>query len=142
MKIKLNQSFHRANLFQCDQWERDLCDLVSTGPQPCVPATDQPEWETDCKVYVKSISNREILLTKDDYRVVITEESEEGHYNQPYEKKAVLLKVGQQLIPYRIVGDKMLCETLPKGDALASRHQYAWRQFRTDVEIHLSDLFC
>ena len=133
MKVKPNQAFRHANY--------PSNTAVSTEPQTCVLATNQPEWEAECKIFVESNNGApEMLLTKDDYRVIVTEESEEGHYDRPYENKAVLLKVGQQLIPCKIIGDKMLCETLPKDDPAASEHQYAWNQYSTDVEIYLDDL--
>ena len=132
MKVKPNQAFRHANY--------PASTSVSTEPQTCVLATNQPEWEAECKIFVESNNAPEMLLTKDDYRVIVTEESEEGHYNQPYEKKACLLKVGQQLIPCKIVGDKMICHTLMKDDPEVSEHQYAWNQYDTPVEIYLDDL--
>ncbi len=134
MKIKPNLAYRHVN--------HPVSTAVSTEPQSCVMATNQPEWEAECKIFVESKNAHSMLLNKDEYRVIVMKESEEGHYNQPYEKKAVLLKVGQQLIPCKIIGDKMICRTLLKDDPAVSEHQHPWNQFDTPVEIYLDDIEC
>ena len=46
MKVKPNQAFRHANY--------PASTAVSTEPQTCVLATNQPEWEAECKIFVES----------------------------------------------------------------------------------------
>lgn len=103
MKIKPKLAYCHANY------------PMSTALDPnkiydAAPATNQPDWDKQAKIFVECPNGApEILLKSGEYTVIV---EERGYYNQYGDKRFALLHENDELHTVKFVGDKIICDAI------------------------------